>query len=238
MSIIASVPTPPERRLIDAPTVDLARPIVRAESCPTCSETFYPTNYGTGEQCRRCVYDAERRAAQPRPADNRFPVLNSGAHRGDERTAQLAAAGSFDDGYAQGYADAVRHAVATFRARQDNPGRVAECPPWCSEDHRGVATEVDGFSVGLGHERMLVELTGQDPAYFDAAATASVYVESTSERGEVTTAPRVVVSVAEGAEGHYPGSEGVQGWTGTPAQARAFAAALLAGADVLDGGNR
>ncbi|WFE46297.1 hypothetical protein [Verrucosispora sp. WMMD1129] len=51
---------------------------------------------------------------RPRPADDRFPVLNSGAHRGDERTPQPAGTGSaFDDGYAHGYADAVGHAVAS-----------------------------------------------------------------------------------------------------------------------------
>lgn len=133
------------------------------------------------------------------------------------------------------------------RAARRNPEgvhRLAEairtgCPPWCSEDHRGQVTDVDGFSLGLVHERTLAELTAQDPSWHgDHPATATVLVESTTERGEVITPARVVLTVAEGAEGAYVGSENTEGWTGTPAQARALAASLLAAAELVDGGAR
>ncbi|WP_200210903.1 DUF6907 domain-containing protein [Micromonospora coerulea] len=116
--------------------------------------------------------------------------------------------------------------------------RPTGCPSWCSEDHRGQVTDVDGWSIGVGHERILAELPAQDPAWIDRAATATVLVESTTDSGQVVTEPRVLLSVAEGPEGHYPGSEDVQGWTGTPGQARALAAALLAAAELVDGGAR
>ncbi|NES28939.1 hypothetical protein GCE86_19710 [Micromonospora terminaliae] len=117
------------------------------------------------------------------------------------------------------------------------------CPPWCSKDHRGHISEVDGFSIGLVHERIVSELTALDPTTFDDPATATVYVESTTEAGEsavaeLITAPRVVLTVAEGPEGDYAGGENTGGWSGTPEQARALAAALLAAADLVDGGAR
>ncbi|MEV5689926.1 DUF6907 domain-containing protein [Micromonospora globbae] len=133
--------------------------------------------------------------------------------------------------------------LVDLAARRDPAGvhQLAEairtgCPPWCSEDHRGQVTEVDGWSLGLAHERILAELPAQDPAWTNQAATATVLVESTTDGGQVVTEPRVVLSVAEGPEGHYPGSENVQGWSGTPAEVRALAAALLAAAALLDGG--
>ncbi|MFG3301008.1 DUF6907 domain-containing protein [Micromonospora chersina] len=112
------------------------------------------------------------------------------------------------------------------------------CPPWCSKDHRGHISEVDGFSIGLVHERVVTELTAIDPTTFDDPATATVYVESTTETGEVITEQRVVLTVAEGASGDYAGGDGTQGWTATAAQARALAAALLAAAELVDGGAR
>ncbi len=113
------------------------------------------------------------------------------------------------------------------------------CPPWCSKDHRGHLTECEGFSVGLVHERIVTEATALDPATTTGPATATVYVESTTEVGEsggpeVITAPRVVLTVAEGLSGDYAGGDGVQGWSGSPAQARRLAAALLAAAELVD----
>ncbi|MEV4820259.1 hypothetical protein [Micromonospora sp. NPDC049274] len=110
-----------------------------------------------------------------------------------------------------------------------------DCPPWCAiETHTENEAKIDGFLIGEQHERILTELTGGNPCWTNESATATVMVESTTEGGQVVTAPRVVLSVAEGAEGQYPGGEGVQGWTGTPAQARALAAQLLAAADLVD----
>ncbi|MEU3112658.1 hypothetical protein ABZ652_01090 [Micromonospora chalcea] len=142
--------------------------------------------------------------------------------------AAIRAAG--DDRYAQGYADGLHRALTA---------RPAACPPWCSNDHRAEITtssEVDalGFSLGLVHERVMVELTGLDPSTTTDPATVSVYVECTSERGEQADPPRVVVTVAEGTSGEYAGGTDVQGWTGSPAEARALAAALLAGAALVD----
>ncbi|SCF22517.1 DUF6907 domain-containing protein [Micromonospora mirobrigensis] len=168
------------------------------------------------------------------------------------------AADLLDDRYAAGYADGLHRAFTASRpvitdaelielATHHNPAGVHElaraitagCPAWCTEDHRGQVTEQDGFSIGLVHERVLVELTAQDPSWSaEHAATATVYVEATTERGEVTTAPRVVLTVAEDDQGHWHGSENTEGWTGTPAEARRLAAALLAAAELVDGSAR
>ncbi|MFF5201769.1 hypothetical protein ACFY3B_19420 [Micromonospora parva] len=108
------------------------------------------------------------------------------------------------------------------------PGqRPAECPPWCSLDHRGHISEVDGFTIGLGHERVMAEVVGGDAVTIEGPACVSVFVESTTEAGRVTTPTRVTMSVADGTEGEYPGGEGVQGWTGTPEQAEQLAHALI-----------
>ncbi|GAA3765484.1 DUF6907 domain-containing protein [Micromonospora maritima] len=140
-----------------------------------------------------------------------------------------------------------RDVELTGRAAAVNPSGVAQlaqairtgCPPWCSNDHRGQITEEDGFSIGLVHERNLAEITALDPQHFHPRpATVSVYIESSTEAGEPADPARLVMTVAEGAEGQYHGSLDTGGWTGTPAQARALAAALLAGADLVDGGNR
>ncbi|MFY1582889.1 hypothetical protein ACN267_32215 [Micromonospora sp. WMMD734] len=109
-------------------------------------------------------------------------------------------------------------------------GRPADCPPWCATDHTGELAEVDGFSIGAGHERRLAELTAADGVSLDDPATATVLVESCTEQGRVTMPARVLLSVCEGSEGAYAGGEGVQGWAGTPDQAEALAAALLAAA--------
>ncbi|MEV7264206.1 hypothetical protein AB0N38_11710 [Micromonospora aurantiaca] len=225
MSIIASAPVPESSRLTDADTADLAA--IRRTG----------TNAG------------------------RFPVNGTYVSQSAATTPALldAASPEFRDGYARGYADAlgrVSDADLLTRAAAINPAgvrRLAEnirsgaCPPWCSYDHRAEVTsadelDADGFSLGLVHERVMVELTGLDPATTTDPATATVYVESTTEAGEngpeVITAPRVVLTVAEGPSGDFAGGEGVQGWTGTPAEARALAAALLAAAELVDGGNR
>ncbi|MEU8371454.1 DUF6907 domain-containing protein [Micromonospora tulbaghiae] len=117
--------------------------------------------------------------------------------------------------------------------------RATGCPTWCSKDHRGHITECEGFSIGLVHERIVTEMTAVDPSTVTDPATATVYVESTTEVGEssgpeVITAPRVVLTVTEGLSGDYAGGDGTQGWTGTPEQARALAAALVAAAALVD----
>lgn len=127
------------------------------------------------------------------------------------------------DAYANGYVDGLQRALAA---------RPAGCPPFCTEDHRGQVTEHDGFSIGLCHEVVVLDLTADDASSTIASATARVLVESTSERGEVITPTRVVLSIAEGAEGHYPGSEDVQGWSGTPAEVEQLAYALLSAARI------
>ncbi|MEV1331518.1 hypothetical protein AB0J20_18295 [Micromonospora costi] len=223
MNIIASAPVPPANRLNDAPTADLA---------------------------------AIRRN---RPADSRFPLNGTYASRSAETTPALldAASPEFRDGYARGYADALGRAAAARPTITDadlvdlaahrNPAGVHQlaetirngCPPWCSEDHRGQVTEVDGFSLGLCHERVLTEVTALDPAWQDERpSTATVLVESTTERGEVITAPRIVLTVSADEQGHYVGTEDTEGWTGTPEQARALAAALVAAASLIDGNAR
>jgi hypothetical protein len=103
----------------------------------------------------------------------------------------------------------------------------AVCPAWCTRDHTD-----DDPQHGTQHERILTELTAQDPAYLGDPVTALVYVERYDENGVTFTAEQVVVSLAEGPEAHYPGSEGVQGWTGSPEQADALAAALIEGARI------
>ncbi|WP_432051138.1 hypothetical protein [Verrucosispora sp. NA02020] len=236
MSIIASTPVPPERRLIDADTVDLAA------------------------------------IPRPRPAVNRFPVLNSGAHRGDERTGQPTGA-AFDDGYAHGYADAVRHAVASrpatgsaaglgvrdvaarlglsvtevmdasdaellAEAARVNPEGVrqiaaalrAGCPPWCQRSHVGEESVFEGWSVGSLHERELAEVTGVDPDLYHHRSVAEVVVEMGTEAGKVIDPTRVVVHLADPDD---KSGDRQMGWTGTPEQAEQFAAALLAAAQIV-----
>ena len=131
---------------------------------------------------------------------------------------------SRDDRYAEGYADGMRRVLAA---------RPAGCPSFCTDDHRGHVDVVDGFSIGLCHEVVVLDLTAEDPAWSgDRPATARVLVESTTERGEVITPARVVLSIAEGAEGHYVGSADVQGWSGTPAEVEQLAHALLSAARI------
>jgi hypothetical protein len=47
-------------------------------------------------------------------------------------------------------------------------------------------------------------------------------------------ATRVVVTLAAGRQGAYPGSENAQGWSGTTAEGRALAAAIIAACDLKD----
>lgn len=136
-----------------------------------------------------------------------------------------------DDRYADGYVDGMQRTLAA---------RPAACPAWCSHDHRGDidTDEATGWTLGLVHEQVLVELVGVDAATVEAPATVTVLIESTTEAGTVVTPARVMLTIAEGGQGGYPGSEGVQGWTGTPDQARALAAALVSAANLLDDATR
>lgn len=111
--------------------------------------------------------------------------------------------------------------------------RPAVCPPWCNQDHAGEATELDGFSIGSVHERIVAELPAQDPAWLNRPATAVVMVESSTEAGEVVAPARVVLAIAEGPEGAHPGEQDCQGWTGTPEQAEQLADALMVAAEMI-----
>lgn len=118
-------------------------------------------------------------------------------------------------------------------AFQPNPAVV--CPPWCTHGHDGEPIVIEGdWTLGVVHEQILAELPAQDPGLIHGDATVTVMVESSSEDGQAINAPRLLVTIAEGHKGGYVGSAGVQGWSGTPAQARALAAALVAGAGLLD----
>lgn len=160
----------------------------------------------------------------PRQRDARFSVMNTAA-RADVELVELVELA------AQRNPEGVRALADSIRARQ------TVCPPWCSKDHRGQTTEVvEGFTIGLVHERLTGELTGIDPATTSDPATAAVLVESTTEGGDVVEPARVVLTVAEGTEGAYAGGQDVQGWTGTPEQAEALAAALLDAARTVRAG--
>ncbi|MDG4788075.1 hypothetical protein O7626_19375 [Micromonospora sp. WMMD1102] len=117
-----------------------------------------------------------------------------------------------------------------LQARQQSQG----CPPWCPRDHGGEQV-VEGITIGVTHERVLGEVTAEHPAWTDSQSTARVYLETSTEAGTVTGPPAVIITVTEGIDGSYAGEQGVEGWSGTAAQARQLAAALLAGADLLDG---
>lgn len=133
-------------------------------------------------------------------------------------------------------------AALVERAAKSNPEGVHQlaeairtgCPPWCTSNHAGEVAGVDGFTIGQVHEQIVTELPAADPAYLNRAATAVVLVERSDEAGEVITPTRLILAVAEGPEGAHPGEQDVQGWTGTPEQARALAAALLAAAELVD----
>lgn len=119
-----------------------------------------------------------------------------------------------------------------------NQSRPAFCPTWCRRDHTGEVTEYEGFTIGTLHEQVLTELDALDPAWVTRTATAAVLVERSDEAGEVITPTRVVLNIAEGPIEGINTPLVTQGWTGTPAQARALAAALLAAAELVDGGGR
>lgn len=213
MSIIASAPVPAASRLIDADTV----PGLTAISRPG----MFPVN----------PPHVAGRAAVP-PVKPSADILELG--RRVDRL--VVGAGLTDDEVAARLgvsADEAFDALETFDAylRAGRPADAA-CPPYCSNDHRGEVTEVDGFTLGLVHERILAELTGQDPGWCKPhPTTATVLVESTTERGEVTTPTRVILTVAQGDEGSYSG-EDTEAWTGTVEQAEALAAALQAAARI------
>lgn len=183
--------------------------------------------------------DTTNLSAIQRPADIRFPMnapyggrveaadlelIEAAIRANPAAVRELADAIRLGDSrYAEGYADGLQRALAA---------RPTGCPAYCTEDHRGQVSEVDGFSIGLGHEVVVTDLTATDPAWMTQAATVRVLVESTTERGEVTTPTRVVLSIAEGDTGHYPGSEDVQGWSGTPEQVEQLAHAMLSAARI------
>ncbi|MET7705436.1 hypothetical protein [Micromonospora sp. NPDC005413] len=203
MKILASAPVPPANRLIDADTTDLT-----AIRLADTNQGRFPVNapYAAAADAD----DLELIQAAMRANPGAVHELADAIRHGDDR-------------YAEGYVDGLQRALAA---------RPAGCPPYCTEDHRGQVTEVDGFSIGLCHEVVVADLTSRDPSSTILPATARVLVESTSERGEVTTPTRVVLSIAEGLEGHYPGSEDVQGWSGTPAEVEQLAYALLSAARI------
>ncbi|MBQ1060071.1 hypothetical protein [Micromonospora sp. C41] len=129
--------------------------------------------------------------------------------------------------------EAVHRLAEAIREREAG-NRPPACPAWCSQDHRGQITEEDGFTIGLVHELNLAEITALDPQHFrPQPATVSVYIESSTEAGEPTDPARIVMTVAEGAEGQYHGSIDTGGWTGTPEEAEQLAHALLAAARIL-----
>ena len=90
------------------------------------------------------------------------------------------------------------------------------------------------WTLGVQHERMFAEIPARDPGWADRPATATVYVECNTENGEVTAPSRVVITLAAGSQGAYPGSENTQGWSGTTEQGRALAAAIIAACRLKD----
>ncbi|GGR78656.1 hypothetical protein GCM10010169_23550 [Micromonospora fulviviridis] len=213
MSIIASASVPAANRLIDADTA----PNLTAIRRPDTNQGRFPTNQPyTG----RAAVPVEPPAAVMELA-RKVDRLVVGTNLTDDEVAArlgVTADEAFDayeafDNYRQAF-------------------RPAGCPPYCSEDHRGEVTEVDGFTIGLVHERILAELTGQDPGWHrDHPATAVVRIESTTEGSEVTTPTRIVLSVSDGDEGAYDGQD-TQAWTGTVEQAEQLAQALLAAVSI------
>ncbi|MEV4215158.1 hypothetical protein [Micromonospora sp. NPDC049662] len=244
MSIIASASVPPSNRLIDADTTDLFpvnrpyQPAPLAERIAALQEA-YPRPLTVAELAARLrVTEADIQAATAPPAAD-FPMNAASAGRVEAADLELIRAAIDanpaavreladairvgDSRYAEGYADGLQRALAA---------RPAGCPPFCTEDHRGQVTEVDGFSIGLCHEVVVTDLTANEPSSTTGAATARVLVESTTERGEVTTPTRVVLTLAEGDTGHYAGGQDVQGWSGTPSEVEQLAHALLAAARI------
>ncbi|MEO3929971.1 hypothetical protein ABGB07_39890 [Micromonosporaceae bacterium B7E4] len=120
------------------------------------------------------------------------------------------------------------------RLEHEVRGDVA-CPGWwCTNDHTDEVTERDGFHYGSVHERIMLESTALDPSTIDDPATVRVYVDSTTEAGRVSSPMRLVVAIAEGPDGAYPGDERAKGWSGTPEQARALIAALRDGLALVE----
>ncbi|MEV0214773.1 hypothetical protein [Micromonospora sp. NPDC050695] len=227
-NIIASASVPPEYRLDDADTTDLTAlqrpadtrwPINQARPATVGVSPMVALNSGEGTGVTTDPSEAADLALVQAAL-----VANPAAVRELADAIRRSGGLDFNEGYAHGYADGLRRAL---------DARPAGCPSYCSDDHRGQVTEVDGFSIGLVHERMLADLTAEDPAWSDnRPATARVFVESTTERGEVITPTRVVLSIAEGDRGSYPGSEDTQGWTGTPDEVEQLGYALLSAARI------
>ncbi|MCG5462164.1 hypothetical protein MED01_007042 [Micromonospora sp. MED01] len=204
MKILASASVPSENRLNDADTTNLT-------AIQRPADIRFPMNapYTGAADDLALVQEAIR--ANPAAVHE----LAEAIRREDGET--------FKNGYVEGYADGLQRALAA---------RPADCPPFCTEDHRGQITEHDGFSIGLCHEVVVTDLTADEPSSTTGTATARVLVESTTERGEVTTPTRVVLTLVEGDTGHYAGGDGVQGWSGTPAEVEQLAHALLSAARI------
>lgn len=117
-------------------------------------------------------------------------------------------------------------------------GASLPCPPFCTRDHSGELVEVDGFLLGRVHDRIVAEVTAGDPSAYSDPATAAVYVERSDEDGLVLTAPRVVLTLTAGSEGSYPGSVGVQGWTGSVQQTMQLISALMEGMVLAEAASR
>ncbi|MEU8391516.1 hypothetical protein [Micromonospora sp. NPDC048843] len=216
MKILASAPVPPSQRLNDADTTDLT-----AIQRPT--DARWPINQACPAEVKLLDGEEDRALWDSVPAAD-LALIQAAIQANPAAVRELADAIHLGDNrYAEGYADGLQRALAA---------RPAGCPSYCTEDHRGFVGEVDGFSIGLGHEVVVTDLTADDPATTVQMATARVLVESCTERGEVTTPTRVVLSIAAGSEGHYPGGENVQGWSGTPDEVEQLAHAMLAAARI------
>ncbi len=106
-----------------------------------------------------------------------------------------------------------------------------DCPAWCADHYADDCVRL--------HERIVLDLVADDAAWTNAAATVQVYVEALDdlEPDGRDVPPRVVVTLAHGAEPGLCGQQDTQAWTGTPAQVRTLGYALIrAAALIVDGG--
>jgi hypothetical protein len=207
VTIMASRPVRSTERLVDAPTIPAQRPAAPVER-------FSPLNP---------PYVSRQAADRPRLA---FEALTA---PGASFSQLSAIAGRFGVTARELVDLAIDYA-------ERNPGEpvhlepaAAACPVWCSTRHK--ATDVFA-GYGLSHETRPVELVGDDPALIDSPNTVAAWVERTDDTPGVGTPPRVVVTLTEGVGGHYPGSEGVQGWSGTPEQVEQLGRSLILLAEI------
>jgi hypothetical protein len=228
MNFTATAPVPAANRLIDADTTDLAaiRRDAAAAGFPmnppyTATTAVTPVVALSSDEGKGVTADAT--AAEDLALIQAALAANPAAVRELADAIRRSGGLDFKEGYAHGYVDGMQRALAA---------RPAGCPSYCTEDHRAHVDMVDGFSIGLGHEVVVTDLTADDAASTVAPATARVLVESTTERGEVITPTRVVLTLAEGVEGQYAGTQDTQGWSGTPAEVEQLAHALLSAARI------